>query len=194
MVPITPEPPRHKQPGRSMVVHIRRGVTVGAVALLASVAVLQPAQADTETFRDKAGDTGVKADITTVRVKNGANRVTVVVRPGRLKSGDYFRFWLDTVPKNRGPEYKVEVYPNSDGFGLVRVGSFRDKGKLVGCPGLRANADIFTPDRVSISVPRSCMHNPGSVRVSVRGHYEYRGPDVVDWAPAKRKFFGWVAR
>lgn len=148
---------------------------------------------NTRTFYDKAGDTGVRADITKVRVTNGEN-IKVAVRPGRLKIGDYFRFWLDTRPKNAGPEYLVEVYPNSDGFGLARVDAFGDKPRPVRCDGLRATADIYAPDWVSISVPRSCLRDPGKVRVAVRGSYQYSGGRIVDWAPAKRQFFAWVAR
>lgn len=180
--------------GQRIAPHSRRGVAVAGLSLLASLAMVPAAHADTRTFADRAGDTGARADITTVRVSNGAHRVKVAIRPGRVAGGDSFRFWLDTRPKNAGPEYKVEVVANSDNFGLLRVGAFGQQGTPVSCAGLRATADQYAPDWVSISVPRSCLGNPGKVRVAVRGHYRYPGPDVVDWAPAKQKFFGWVAR
>lgn len=164
------------------------------VAMLASLAVLAPAHAETRTFDDRTGDTGVQADITTVRVSNGPKRVKVQVAPGRVLGGDSFTFWLDTQPKNAGPEYKIGVVANSDAFGLVRVGGFGQRGTPVACDGLRATADQFAPERVAVSVPRSCLGKPGKVRVAVRARYHEDGPDVVDWAPAKRKFFGWVAR
>jgi ribosomal protein S28E/S33 len=172
----------------------RRGIALAAASVLLSLTALSPAHADTTIFRDRLGDTGVRGDITTVRVKHGAYRVTVAVSPGRVKIGDFFRFWLDTRAGNAGPEYKVEVYPNSDGIGLMRVDAFGQTGVRVRCDGLRATADIYAPAEVSISVPRSCLGTPRKVRVSVRGEYAYRGPNVVDWAPARRTFFAWVPR
>jgi hypothetical protein len=171
-----------------------RAAAVVGVTVLASLAALPPAQADTRRFHDRAGDTSLPADITTVRVSNGADLVKVAIRPGRVDFGDSFTFWLDTRAKDPGPEYQVGVLPNSDAFGLVRVGAFGEQGTPVLCEGLRATADVFTPAWVSISVPRSCLHGFGKVRVAVKARYDNGGTSVVDWAPAKRKFFGWVAR
>lgn len=175
-----------------MLTHLKRSAAIGMIAVLSLLTLLQPANADTRTFSDKA-DTGRKADITTVKVAHGTN-VLVSVKPGRVGLGDYFRFYIDTVASNAGPEYKVEIYPNSDGFSLQRVGSFTSKGTYVKCDGLRAKADAYDPDWISITVPRSCMKNPDKVRLAVRGHYAHAGPDTIDWAPGKHKFFGWVKR
>jgi hypothetical protein len=180
--------------GRPTSRRVWRSAAVVGVALMASLSTLQPAHADTRRFTDRAGDTSLPADLTTVRVSNGPERLQVAVRPGRVQAGDYFAFWLDTRPRNAGPEYKVGVLPNSDGFGLVRVGAFGQQGTPVRCDGLRATADAFAPEWVSISVPRSCLRNPGGVRVAVKARYTEGEQQVVDWAPARRRFFGWVAR
>jgi hypothetical protein len=182
-------PARHRTPSR-----VSRAAAVVGVTVMASLTVLQPAHADTRRFSDRAGDTSLPADITTVRVSNGAERLTIAIRPGRVELGDDFTFWLDTRAKNPGPEYKVGVVPNSDAFGLVRVDAFGERGTPVPCEGLRATADAFTPEWVSTSVPRSCLHDFGRVRVAVKARYANGDTSVVDWAPAKRKFFGWVAR
>ena len=183
-VPATPHP-RH---GR-----LRRGAAAAGVVVLASLLALPTASADTRRFRDAAGDTGLPADLTTVRVSNGTETVDISARPGRVEFGDIFVFWLDTRPRNAGPEYKVVVVPNSDAFGLVRVGAFGKRGRPVPCDGLRATADHGAPEWVSASVPRSCLRDPGKVRVAVKARYTDGDTSVVDWAPAKRRFFGWVA-
>jgi len=180
-----------------MSTHLRRGAAVGAASLLTTVAVALPAQADTRTFTDRAGDTGTGADITWVKVANGSgggHRIAVRAEIGQLGIEDFFTFWFDTASLDAGPEYKVVVYPNSDGIQLRVLDEFGEKGRGVRCEGLRARADAFGPDEVSVSVPRSCMGYPGKVRVSLRGRYVDDGHQVRDWAPAERKFFDWVQR
>lgn len=167
---------------------ILRAAAILAASLMTSVAVLTPAQADTRTFRDKGGR------LTTVKVTHGGTNVTVAANVGPMEIGSYFTFWLDTNARNAGPEYKTEVYPNSDGLAVLRVGSFSDKGTAIRCDGFRASADVFGPEVVTIKVPRSCIGNPGRVRVAVRAYYEVPGPNVIDWGPARRQFFGWVYR
>jgi hypothetical protein len=170
------------------------GAAVGVATLLASLTVATPAAAAVRTFHDRAGDTGVRADITTVRVSNSDTRVAVAARVGRINFEDFFTFWFDTVPANAGPEYKVVVFPNSDGITLKRLGSFGASGTTVSCGGLRAQADAFGEDLVRVSVPRSCMRNPGAVRVSLRARYKFPERTIADWAPAERAFFGSVAQ
>ena len=176
---------------------VLRAAAVAGAAVITSVAFSLPASADTRTFQDARGDTGTPADITAVKVANGSgggHRVAVRAEVGQLGIEDFFTFWLDTRPSDAGPEYKVVVYPNSDGIQLRRLDDFGEAGTAVPCDRLRARADAFGPDVVSISVPRSCMGNPGRIRVSVRGRYVDDGHQVRDWAPAERSFFGWVNR
>ncbi len=171
-----------------MLTRITRGATLLALSLLASFAALQPAHADTRTFVDKG------AHLTTVKVSHGASNVTVKANVGPMTFGSYFTFWLDTNAKNSGPEYKMVIYPNSDGMSVLRVGNFTDAGRSIRCDGFRASADIFGPQVVSITVPRSCIGYPRKVRVSVRAYYDVPGLNVIDWAPGKRQFFCWVHR
>jgi len=171
-----------------MLTRITRSATVVALSLVATFATLQPAHADTATFRDKG------AHLTTVTVTHGATNVTVKANVQRMTFGSYFTFWLDTNANNSGPEYKMVIHPNSDGMSVLRVGNFTDSGWSVRCNGFRASADVFGPQFVSIIVPRSCIGYPRKVRVSVRGYYDVPGPNVIDWAPGKRQFFCWVNR
>ncbi len=165
-----------------------RAAAVAAACLTATAALAPAAAADTRTFTDKGGH------LTTVQVAHTKSKVRVVADVGPMDIGDYFTFWLDTDAGNKGPEYKAEVWPNSDGIALVRVGSFSSKGTRVRCDGFRATADVWGPEEVTITVPRSCIGKPARVRVAVRAYYEVKGPDVIDWGPATKKFFGWVAR
>lgn len=173
---------------RSSTTRTRRTTAIAAAGLLTIAALATPAQADTRTFNDGGGH------LTTVKVTNGSKYVTVKADVGNYRLGSYFRFWLDTDRSNPGPEYKNEVWPNSEVMPLKRVGSFTASGTNVSCRGFRATADVFSSDYVTIKVPRSCIKNPSKVRVSVRAYYDVKGPNEVDWAPGKRKFTGWVSQ
>lgn len=165
-----------------------RGAVIALISLLATFVAVQPAHAETRAFRDKG------SHLTTVTVSHGPSNVIVRADVGPMRIGSYFTFWLDTVRSNAGPEYKMEIYPNSDGLAVLRVGNFRDQGKAVRCDGFRASADVFGPEIVTIKVPRSCIANPGSVRVSIRAYYDVKGPNFIDWGPGVKEFFGWVCR
>lgn len=168
--------------------HIVRAAAVVAACLTATAALAPSAGADTRTFQDKGGH------LTTVVVAHMGSKITVTADVGPMDTGDDFTFWLDTDPDNSGPEYEAEVWPNSDGIQLLRVGSFSSTGTPVACDGFRASADLYGPEEVSITVPRSCIGTPATVRVAVRAHYAVPGPDVIGWGPATKKFFAWVAR
>ncbi|SDS12031.1 hypothetical protein SAMN04488543_1114 [Friedmanniella luteola] len=168
--------------------HLARAAAAVAACLATTAALAPAARADTRTFTDKG------AHLTTVEVAHTKSKVRVVADVGPFGVGDHVTFWLDTDAGNSGPEYKAEVHPNSDGLQLLRVGSFSSTGKPVDCDGFRATSDVWGPQEVTITVPRSCIGKPAAVRVAVRAAYEVTGPDVIDWGPGTKKFFGWVAR
>ena len=118
---------------------------------------------------DTRTSTDKGAHLTTVAVAHTRTRVTVRADVGPLEIGDHTTFWL-------------------------RVGSFASRGTAVDCDGFRATSDVFGPEEVTTTVPRRCIGRPAEVRVAVRAFYEEDGPDVVDWGPGTKKFFGWVAR
>ena len=99
-----------------------------------------------------------------------------------------YEFWLDTNSSDPGPEYRVDVIPNSEVIPLLKVANFASGGiKQPSCRGLRVQADASDGDETpfaKIIVPRSCMGTPSQVRVSVVGFYE--NPRVTDWAPGDR--------
>lgn len=178
--------------------HLLRGAGVAAAASALAAAVAVPAHADTEYFDDRTGDTGWAGDIGVVKVANssaGNTRIGVRAWVGEFSPGDLFTVWFDTNRHDPGPEYKVAMYADSDGFALRRLDVFGERGRIVPCAGLRASADSAGLEEISVAVPRSCMGSPQAVRVSLRARYlDPHGAEITDWAPAERSFYGPVTR
>ena len=171
--------------------HLLRAAAAGAVALLAGLLTAPSAQADIRIFPD------VDGHITGVRVSHGPRAVAITAYDDEMTLGTYYRFWLDTDPDDPGPEYKSDVYPDSDGLVLRRVANFASPGIKVNCAGLDAIADTEGPEYAKIFIPRSCIGTPSRIRVAVVGYYdEDSDPDVDlrDWAPGTKRFYPWVNR
>jgi hypothetical protein len=171
--------------------YLLRAVTAGVVALLAGLLTAQSAKADIQTFPD------VGEHITSVRVSHGPTTLGITAFDADMTLGTYYRFWIDTNSTNPGPEYRADIYPNSDGIYIMRVGNFASSGIIFRCRGLRGVADVFGEDNAKITIPRSCIGTPGRVRVSVVGYYDENNDqhiDVVDWAPGEERFYPWVNR
>lgn len=167
------------------------GLPLWALGLLLAVAPA-PAMADTEVFADPVGDS-TSVDISQVRV---AHRDAVIVRVRSavpLAAGQVYAFWID-VGRDPEPDYHVAFRANSDfddALDLVRSFGVRRHG-TVRCPGLRARADIFADEPVSIRIPRRCLGKPRRVRVAVKFRDEITG--AADWAADRRTFGPWVKR
>jgi hypothetical protein len=168
--------------------NICRAIAVAATTLLAGIVAAPAAQADIMTFPD------VGAHITEVRVSHGPRTVGVTAYDEDMTFGTFYQFWLDTDSTDPGPEYKAEVYPNSDGLFLMRVANFASSGIKFNCAGFRAFADAGGAPEAKIIVPRSCIGAPPRVRVAVRGYYGDEDPIVVDWAPGEERLYPWVNR
>ena len=164
----------------------RRAAVTAAAALLSAAVLVPAAQADIKTFPDSGGY------ITGVRVSHGPKAIAVTAYDKEMELTTFYRFWLDTDSSDPGPEYKVEVYPDSDGPALQKVTTFSSPGKNVACADLSAIASPEGADYAKITVARSCMGTPSRVRVSVVGYYTT--PTVVDWAPGEKAFYPWVNR
>ncbi len=169
---------------RPSVKRIVGGGAAVAVSLATALVTAQPAAADSTTFNDGGGY------LTTVKVSHGDD-IRVKARVGAYNIGSHFSFWLDTDSDDPGPEYKIKVYPNSEVLPIRAVETFSSTGSAIDC-NYRARADAFGSKYVTIVVPRSCVGTPDRVRVSVRANYSIPGPNVVDWGPGRKKFFGWV--
>lgn len=165
-----------------------RAISVVATTLFAGVSAAPSASADIRTFPD------VGAHITAVRVSHGPLAISVTAYDADMTFGTYYQFWLDTNSGDPGPEYKAEVYPNSDGIFLMRVANFDSSGRRFNCGGFRAFADAGGAPEAKIIVPRRCIGTPSRIRVAVRGYYGEEHPIIVDWAPGERRMYPWVNR
>jgi hypothetical protein len=162
------------------------------VALAVGTAHAGTAHAGTGAFDDPVGDS-TSVDISQVRVVH-RNAVKVSVRCALpLAAGQVYAFWIDT---GRGPRptFHVSFRANSDfDDSLAVVRSFGTRpARVVDCPGMRAHADMFDDEPVSLRVPRRCIGDPRRVRVAVKFDDETSGS--VDWAPGRRTFTPWVVR
>jgi hypothetical protein len=178
--------------GRDLMVARRRVSSAAAACVVGLMVIGGSAAADTTAYDDPVGDS-TSVDISRVRVVH-RDAVTVRVRSALpLAAGQLYTFWIQ-VGRRDGPTYHVAFRANSgyeDQLGLVRPFG-RNPTSFVECPGLRARADIFSDAPVAIRVPRSCLGDPGRVRVAVRFADEVTG--AVDWAPEQRRFGPWVRR
>jgi hypothetical protein len=168
-----------------------RALAVSVVAI-ALVVPAGSAHADITAYDDPVGDsTGV--DISRVRIVH-RNAVTVRVTSAvPLDVDQTYTFWVDTGRGPGRPTYRVSFVANAgfdDALGVV--GSFGERpSRFVRCRGMRARADMFADDPVSLRIPRRCLGDPKRVRVAVRFADGTTGG--VDWAPARRTFGPWVA-
>ena len=166
-------------------------VRIAAVVLGTALSVIgatSDAHADTRSWRDP------KPNITKVKVKHSKKNVKVTTTTGVIRPGTYLTVYLDTDPSNPGPEYRNDLVPASELSPLMRIEKFGQDGTAVPCDGLRGRGDVYGPKTVSVTVPRSCLGYPAKVRVSVRGYFDVKGPNVVDWAPGFKELTGWVRR
>lgn len=167
----------------------RRAIAVAAATLLPAAVLVPTAQADIKIFPDVGGY------ITGVRVSHGPKAIAVTAYDQEMDFTTEYQFWLDTDPGDPGAEYRVDVYPNTEVVPLQKVTNFDSPGIDLKCDGLRVLADASDGDETpyaKVTVPRSCMGTPSSVRVSVVGYYS--DPAVTDWAPGERRFYPWVDR
>lgn len=161
-------------------------VTLGAATCLAATSIT--AGADTRSWKDP------KPNLTKVTVKHSGDTIKITTRTGAVRPGTYLTIYLDTDPDDPGPEYRTDLIPASELMPLMRVEKFGQHGTATSCDGLRGRADVYGPTTMSLTVPRSCVGNPAKVRVAVRGYFDVKGPNVIDWLQGKKTFTGWVRR
>lgn len=168
-------------------------VTALSVAALLAAAVA-PAQAATAVFPDPV-DTPDGVDVTSMKVKH-ENRAKIVHRHAGMDddAAVQMTYWLDTKPRDAGPEYRIWFAANADGLQVRRVDSWRDDGEKVECDRYGALADVFDDDPIVMWVHRSCVGEPRKVRVGAKVREFEDGTATVDMVPAERRFSDWVRR
>jgi hypothetical protein len=168
-------------------------IVAAAVATAAAVSLAaMPANAGSREFKD--GDRPGQ-DIASMDVWYSDSSLMIATDVGKIKARDLYTAWVDTNPKDAGPEYKMEMLPNSDYLDLRRVGSFSDKGKVVTakqCPNFTGWADIFEESGwTAFEIDRKCLGNAKQVRVSFRAKFANKKVGT-DWIPGGKKFTPWV--
>jgi hypothetical protein len=167
-----------------------RLIAVGALALVVSMP-MAPADAATRLFRDAAGDVTAGTDIQRVRVHNAARvLVTVTFRDIRGNRGGGFSVFFDTVKSRLGPEFGASAgLARGTDFSIVRMRHWHATSDPISCPLELTNN--YLEDTSTFTVARSCLNNPGRVRVSVTST---NNRQVTDWAPAFHTFYAGVPR
>lgn len=181
-----------------------------AAAVFAIALPMSAASADVWSKTDPTEDVenGI-GDISKIRVDNGHDRLRLRTKFYEgYAEGDVY-FYLDTVRRNRGPEFRVKVYLDEftrrgalprNVISVHRVERFgRESIGRRACP--RRSGWISRTDNVNVTVPRACLkiggRAPKAVRLSVSVFRVYGGPDFNgDWddAPRRHTFGPWVAR
>ena len=137
--------------------------------------------------------TSPRSGSATGRERSGSRCTTAICSATRT----YYKFWIDIHPGNPGPEYKAEIYPDSDVLHLMRVANFASGGIKFDCEGLSGFGVTDHESYAKVVIPRDCISIPPSVRVAVVGYYDEDSDpaiDVVDWAPGEERFYPWVNR
>ena len=177
---------------------------LAGVAALVTALTAAPAAAATATVQDPTGDSGQGVDLVALDVRhstpNTPNPLVLRARHTGLPDFDSgvfttVTFWIDVDRADRGPEFVVDVIPNSGGMRLLGVeGWGRADSQVQVCPGMRARADVFTDGPVRLSVPRSCLDDPARVRGAVKAVGETPQGEVVgrDWVSGRRHWSPWV--
>lgn len=150
-----------------------------------------PAAAETESFTDANDRKGF--DIRVVKVRYGDRLTIRVDHDGKIAVGQKYKFWIDTRPRDKGPEFSFVFAPNSDFARFRRVDGFADRGRAVKKCGQEwgGSADIFKPHRDVVAIVGvGCLRTPARVRVSAQ--LVVNGED--DWAPRYRRLYGRVTR
>ena len=148
---------------------------------------ISPAQADVRRFTDPRNDTTSSVDIWSVKVNNSSrhrNKIIVVVQQDSVGPGDSITIYLNTRPRDRGPEFSLSAFVASE-YGMNRVETWSGDGRFVSdrC-GYQLKINEGT-DRSRAVIPRRCLGKPGEIRVAVKAE---RGFQVTsrDWAKAHR--------
>lgn len=187
----------------------RRGPRA-AVAVAAATAMLTAtagaATAETVRVFDKVGDgiryagdpqTSRHGDIQRFRIDHKYRKVRMRLyasRGGSFK--EFTEVWVDTKPRNPGPERLIVFSAEVEKFSVSRVDRFFNAG----APGPKpigrqtcGNSYRWGPRTIDAAIPRACFGYPKRLRVSVQTSaegFEKR----KDWAPGYRQFSRWVGR
>lgn len=165
-----------------------RSAAVASLAVVVAVASIGVAHAATISIDDDSGDTGSRSDIRKVVVEHTDDRLQVKTRLNEVIIGVEYAVFIDTRRRNRGPEWLISAYPDSE-WVILRVSGWNDNGE----PGPQCGRARYSlesdPAVAKVRLPTRCLSMGDDVRVAVRMR---DGGNGVDWAPARQEFSAWV--
>lgn len=144
------------------------------------------------SFRDRAGDVPVGADLRRLTVVNG-NRILIRSshRALRRTAEVAIVVYVNTTASRAGPEYKIGTVlgPGKDWLSVRRIDGWQSTtGPKVACRSSRA-VD-YAAETVTFSLAPACLG--GAARFTLAGRVTQGG--LRDWAPSRRGLYGWVTR
>jgi hypothetical protein len=182
--------------------------TVSAIALTGIVGTAGSALAQTSVFTDARGDMTQGADIRSVRVANGEERLRVNVRHRDLvrsfRSGSSIAVYIDTDRTRTGPEFVFlgATFEGGD-YALLPADGWKQDGRrqvpLNG--GMYIMRLDYVEDVARIAIDQVILGDPAKVRVEVKTGAELlpegqitSDPAKVDWLGEPKQFTPWVAK
>ena len=115
----------------------------------------------------------------------------VVLRAGTVDYGDQFSLWIDT-PGTSNARYFARIYPEAGYGAVLAVDGWKTSGEPA-CQRWEARLVTGPNEKATFSIPRTCLGEPGKVRVATRADYERDGRTLRDWVRGKQEFGPWVA-
>jgi hypothetical protein len=182
--------------------------TVSAIALTGIVGTAGSALAQTSVFTDARGDMTQGADIRSVRVANGEEKLRVNVRHRDLvrsfRSGSSIAVYIDTDRTRTGPEFVFlgATFEGGD-YALLPADGWKQDGRrqvpLNG--GMYIMRLDYVEDVARIAIDQVILGDPAKVRVEVKTGAELlpegqitSDPAKVDWLGEPKQFTPWVAK
>jgi hypothetical protein len=174
--------------------------TVVAGVLAAAVVLVAPATAGTIRMHDAVGDDATghgHGDIKWMQVHYGADRLRITMKFPRSGDMAFFQdMYVDTQPKNPGPEVSIGTNGDFEGWGVSLVDGWGIPHGKERCSGAAGSADFdLAHHRIRFSVPRTCLMprgaaQPPRIRMALATRSET--DRTYDWLPARKTFGRWV--
>ncbi|WP_235738652.1 hypothetical protein [Nocardioides alcanivorans] len=176
---------------------LKKGITATTAALAVLALTAPAAYADKTVIDDGADATASNNDILTVTIKHQAKKLVVRsdytdLRKVSDAGSASTAIFIDTKKNRKGPELAlVSALESGTDYALVKVKNWKISDKRVNCNhSLKLK---WKKDFSKLTMDRACFGQKAKVRVSQKmvDQYDASHP-VIDWAPGKRSFSGWV--
>lgn len=175
----------------------RSAVAAGLLAAAVVPGPAAPAGAAEATYDDPADATASLTDIRTVAIKHTPAKLRVVVGFTDLRRRSEggaagLTIFIDTRKDRRGADFGLTTgLQDGTDYQLLRIRRGHPVGAPLTCPH-RVRLG-FAGDRLASDAVRSCLGEPGRVRIGVkmRDDFDPSHP-VLDWLGEPRSWTRWV--